>query len=165
MSRAMLNRFAYQYMVPVVDMGIRIDARAGPVTAASGRVSIVGPGLACLRCGGHLHAETLRAEAMPHGERSRLAQAGYVIGTANVAPSVISLNTTVAALAVTACLAIFANLTGAAPPSTLIYDATTWQLFNVEARHDAGCDVCGAEGIMSLGDATRVSAYDAHRVA
>ncbi len=165
LSRAMLNRFSHQYVIPVIDMGIRLDARSGSVKAASGRVSVVGPGLSCLRCGGHLHAETLRAEAMPQEERLRLAGAGYVLGTANVAPSVISLNTTVASLAVTACLAMFAGLTGAAPPTTVIYDATTWQLFAVEARHDAGCDVCGVGGITALGDAARISAYDTHRVA
>lgn len=164
LSRAVLNRLAHQHLVPVIDMGIRVDARCGVATAASGRVSLVGPGLACLRCGNHLDTERVRAESMPAAERSRLARDGYVIGLAEAVPSVVSLNTTVASLAVTACLSMFAGLTGGVPPVTQIYDATTSQLFTVEPRHDEGCEVCAADGVFALGDAQRVSAYDTHRL-
>ena len=72
LSRAMLNRFARQYLVPVVDMGVRLDARAGKVTAVGGRTTLVGAGLACLRCSGHINARTGRAESLPRQSGSSL---------------------------------------------------------------------------------------------
>jgi molybdopterin/thiamine biosynthesis adenylyltransferase len=161
LSRAVLNRFAHQYLVPVVDMGIRLDARSGSVTAVGGRVTLVGAGLACLRCSNHLDPDRIRAEAMSSEERSALAREGYIQGVEDPQPSVISLNTTVASLAVTAGLGLFVNLVGASPPTDQIYDATHGSIFGVSARHDDTCDVCTVEGgLTGLGDLQIVSAYE-----
>lgn len=160
LSRAVLNRFAHQYLIPVVDMGVRLDARAGHVTAAGGRVSLVGAGLTCLQCSRHVDPEQVRLEAMPESERSALAREGYVQGLADPAPAVISLNTTVASMGVTAALNMFVLLTGSPGPVTQIYDASAGTVFAVSARHDLGCDVCSDSGVKALGDAQVVTAYE-----
>lgn len=160
-SRAVINRFAHQYLVPVVDMGVRIDARHGTVIAAAGQITLVGAGLSCLRCSQVIDPDRVRAESLPARERSALAREGYVIGFDDPTPSVISLNTTVASLAVTAAIALFVNFTGGSPPSGMRYDARTGTMFTTAARHDAGCDICSPEnGVVGLGDLQRVSAYD-----
>lgn len=160
-TRALLNRFAHQYFVPVIDLGIRLDARQGRITAAAGRVSIVGNGFTCLRCSNHLNPERIRAESMPREERIILQQEGYVMGIDEPAPAVVSLNTVVAGLGTTAALNLFVALTGGSQPTDQIYDARTGSVFPVSSRHEHGCDICDdVGGVKALGDGQIVSAYD-----
>ncbi len=160
LARSILNRFAYQYLIPVVDVGIRLDGRKGDVVRAAGRVSVVGSGMICLRCSRNIDSERVRAESLPDEERRNLAREGYVMGIDEPAPSVVSLNTTVAGLAVTAGLNLFLNLTGGPQPLNQLYDATEGIIFVANDRHDEGCDVCDeSAGAKALGDKQIVSAY------
>jgi len=160
-TRALLNRFAHQYLVPVVDLGTRLDARQGHITAAAGRVSILGYGFACLHCSNHISSERIRSESMPREERIALQKEGYIMGIDEPAPAVVSLNTVIAGLGVTAGLNLFIGLTGGTQPVDQIYDARSGSVFPVSPRHERGCDVCNdVEGVKALGDIQIVSAYD-----
>ena len=159
-TRAVLNRFAHQYLIPVVDTGVRLDARSGSIEAAAGRVSVVGEGFTCLRCSHHLNSERIRAESLPEDERAKLAKEGYVIGITDPVPAVMSLNTTLSVLSVTAFLNLFVNLTGGVQPAGQIYDATSGAVFPTTPVHDHGCDICdSAVGVKGIGDGQVVSAY------
>src|SRR5206468_2284265 len=94
-SRSVLNRFAYQYLVPLIDVGIRITIRKGQVDGIGGRVARVGPDTACLRCAHHLDPERIRVESMPESQRRGLIREHYVEGLEHPAPAVISFNSTV----------------------------------------------------------------------
>lgn len=160
-SRAVLNRFAHQYLIPVVDMGVRLDARSGTVRAVGGQISLVGAGLCCLRCSRLISSEQVRAEAMPAAERNELAREGYVQGLSDPEPAIVSLNSTVAGMAVTSGVSMFTSLLGGHSPRQLRYDAARGMVFPVEVRHDDGCDVCSdSDGVKGLGDLQAVSAYD-----
>lgn len=160
-SRAVLNRLSHQYLVPVVDVGTRLDARAGRVTAAAGRVSIVGPGATCLICSGVVDPVRVRAESLATAERERLAQEGYVQGAVGPVPSVITLNSTVASLGVTTGLSLFVNMTGAPPAAELRYDASTGATFTAHPRHLASCEHCSPKGgVKALGSLQLMSAFD-----
>jgi len=159
-ARAILNRFAHQYLVPVIDHGTRLDGRSGTVTAAAGRVSIVGPGFTCLRCSHHISSERIRAESMPREERLKLAREGYIMGIDEPAPAVVSLNTVIAGLGATAGLNLFVGLTGSPQPLGQIYDATSGAVFPISPKHDHGCDICDTQGLKGLGDLQIVSAYE-----
>jgi len=160
-TRALLSRFAHQYLIPVIDLGTRLDARQGRITAAAGRVSILGNSLTCLRCSNHVNPERIRAESMSREERIVLQQEGYVMGIDDPAPAVVSLNTVIAGLGATAALNLFVALTGAAQPVDQIYDARSGSVFPVSAKHERGCDVCDdVNGVKALGDIQIVSAYD-----
>lgn len=160
-TRALLSRFAHQYLIPVVDIGIRLDARQGRITAAAGRVSVIGSGLTCLRCSNHINPERIRAESMTREERSALHKEGYVMGIDEPAPAVVSLNTVIAGLGATAGLNLFVGLTGAAQPVDQIYDAHSGSVFPVSQRHEQGCDICDERnGVKGLGDLQIVSAYE-----
>ena len=160
-TRALLNRFAYQYLIPVIDHGTRLDAREGSISAAAGRVSVVGIGFSCLRCSHHLNPERIRAESMSKDERRKLQQEGYVMGIDDPAPAVVSINTVVAGLGATAGVNLFVSLTGHNQPCDQIYDASSGAVFPVSALHDSGCDVCDEQvGVKALGDLQIVSAYD-----
>ncbi|TAL07005.1 MAG: hypothetical protein EPO07_00965, partial [Verrucomicrobia bacterium] len=97
-SRAILNQFAYQYLVPTIDMGVVIAAPAGKVTHIAGRTQMLAPGLACLACGNLLDAEQVRRDLLTDFERRTDP---YILGEPEPAPAVISLNSTMASLAVT----------------------------------------------------------------
>ncbi len=159
-TRAVLNRFAHQYLIPVVDHGTRLDGRAGKVTAAAGRVSIVGPGFTCLRCSHHINPERIRAESMPREERAKLEKEGYVMGIDEPVPAIVSLNTVIAGLGVTAGINLFVGLTGKPQPPGQIYDATSGSVFPVSPIHEHGCEICDASGVKALGDSQIVSAYE-----
>jgi hypothetical protein len=161
LARSVLTRFAYQYLVPLVDMGIRLDARKGGVTAAAGRVSVVGTDGGCLRCSHHIDPERVRAESLPQAEREGLAREGYVMGIDEPAAAVVTLNCTIAGLGATAALNLFVNLTGNFQPSSQLYDATAGVVFTAIPVHETGCDICDEEqGVKALGDLQVVSAYD-----
>lgn len=160
-SRAILNRFSHQYLIPIVDIGIRLDAREGEICAAAGRVSVVGSGMVCLRCSHHLDPRRIFAESLPADERESLAREGYVLGIDAPAPGLVSMNITVAGLGATAALNLFVGLTGGQQPVDQLYDATTGVVFTSQAVHEEGCDVCGNNvGVKARGDGQIVSAYD-----
>jgi ThiF family len=159
-TRAVLNRFSHQYLIPVVDLGIRLDGRSGTIRATAGRVTVVGSGLTCLRCSQHLNSERIRAESLSAMERETLEREGYIMGIGAPVPAVVSLNATIAGLGVTAALNLFLGLTGGAQPVNQLYDATSGTLFTSDAVHQKGCDVCDEEqGVKGMGDGQIVSAY------
>lgn len=94
-SRQVVNRVAYQYLLPVIDMGmdVQLDGNVLP-RAAAGRVMLLHPDGPCLECMGIVTGEALDREA---GARpcSEDAQDG-----AGAAPSCIFLNGVVGSLAV-----------------------------------------------------------------
>lgn len=103
-GRLLLNRLAYFYLIPVVDMGLAIDPRAGGgVRELSGRVTVLGPGAPCLLCRGVIDPILARDEDLrrQHPEEyERRKREAYVRGGGNPAPAVVTFTTATACLAV-----------------------------------------------------------------
>lgn len=159
-SRAVLNRFAYQYMVSMIDVGTRIVASSGRIVGAAGRASMVGPSLPCLWCGYHLDATRIRVETMDAGERERLAGEGYIEGIDEAAPAVVSLNSTLASLSVTmfiGALTPFGRVPQDSPEQ--VYDAIDGAVFRVSPLPNPSCHVCGRKGVLGLGDLEPVTTF------
>lgn len=96
-SRMVLNRMAFQYLIPVIDLGIDIQCDAhGGIESVAGRVMTILPDGPCLECMSILDANVLSEEAAQRDSRH-----GYIIGARIRNPSVISLNGVVASLAAT----------------------------------------------------------------
>lgn len=100
-SRMVVSQLAYQYLVLAIDMGVSITVADGRVTHVTGRVQMLAPGLECLVCTGALNYETIRREMLTPAQR---AADPYVQGVHEPQPAVISLNSTMASLAVTMLL-------------------------------------------------------------
>ncbi len=111
-ARAVLNQIAYQFLIPTVNMGVRLDVRSGRLIGAAGSIQVLRPGAACLWCAGLLDPERIRAEGLSVQERERLLKENYVVGLNSRAPAVISLTTAVSALAVTAFLHLVTGFLG-----------------------------------------------------
>src|SRR5712671_1669948 len=146
-SRAVLNQFAYQYLVPAIDMGVVIATAKGRVTHVAGRTQMLAPGLACMACGNLLDAEQVRRDLMTDFERQ---QDPYIVGQPEPAPAVISLNATIASMAIT----MFLNATVGIPGSArfLNYNAMTGTCRPVLSIPHASCVVCSHRGALARGD-------------
>jgi hypothetical protein len=58
-------------MIPVIDMGVRIQVLGGKVSDIAGRVQMLGPGLPCLVCNGFLDPEQVRRDLLTDEARAR----------------------------------------------------------------------------------------------
>lgn len=146
-SRAVLNQFAYQYLVPAIDMGVVIAVDGRRVTHVAGRTQMLAPGLACMACGNLLDAEQVRRDLMTDFERQ---QDPYIIGEPQPAPAVISLNATIASLSVTMFLNSVTGIPGSA--RFLNYNAMTGACRPVLSVPHASCVVCSRRGAFARGD-------------
>lgn len=105
-GRLFLNRLAYYYLIPVIDMGLSIEvdhAEPPTVKALDGRVTVLVPPDTCLICRSIINPEIARAEAMkrtsPEEYEQRKAE-GYLAGEGNPAPAVVTFTTELACMAV-----------------------------------------------------------------
>jgi hypothetical protein len=143
--RAILNRFAYSLMTPVIDMGVafRVDD-AGAITGDAGRVVVIGPDRPCLGCWGHLDPDALRTEALSEQERRDLAHEGYIAGADEPQPSVMAFNTMVAGAAVVEMLRLVTGFAGAEdPPARLAFSFSQGTVRRNSLAGEGACMICG----------------------
>ncbi|MEX2120796.1 MAG: ThiF family adenylyltransferase [Pirellulales bacterium] len=119
-TRLYLNEVAAAYLKPYFDSGTGITAENGIVSEAGGRVTVVLPGNGCLLCAHAIDVRQAGHELSRPEFRAFAVARGYVAGEDLLAPSVMSLNQTVASLAVTEFKALAAGLR--APIRQLLYD-------------------------------------------
>jgi hypothetical protein len=100
-GRSVVNQIAYQYLIPVINLGIAIGSTKGDAMTGAGVIDILRPGKPCLWCSGFLRAEVIQAESVPQVIREGLAREGYVEGLETRTPSVISMTTTISGMATT----------------------------------------------------------------
>jgi molybdopterin/thiamine biosynthesis adenylyltransferase len=146
-SRAVLQQIAYQYLIPCIDMGVVIGTAGGEVTHILGRSQLLAPGLPCFICSNLLDSNEVRRDMMTSFERRADP---YVLGDREPAPSVISLNGTIASLSVTMLLAV---VTGAPMNGRhLLYDGVKASLRKIAAEPQRGCFICSRSGAFARGN-------------
>jgi molybdopterin/thiamine biosynthesis adenylyltransferase len=156
-GRLLLNRFAYFYLVPVIDMGLAIDpAPDGRLHDLTGRVTVLTPGAPCLLCRRIVDPAIARDEDLRRKqpeEHERRKREAYVRGGGNPAPSVVTFTTATACLAVDELLQ---GLTGFRGP-----EGWAWQrarrFDQLEDRRpgaaqDPHCPVCSDSGYWGRAD-------------
>jgi proteasome lid subunit RPN8/RPN11 len=145
-SRAVLNQFAYQYLVPTIDMGVVIATSKNKVSHVAARTQMLAPGIACLVCGNLLDAEEIRRDMLTEFERQ---EDPYILGDAEPAPAVISLNATIASMAVTMFLNSCTDIPGSA--RFLNYNAITGTTRPAMCAQHPSCIVCSPSGALARG--------------
>ncbi len=139
-TRLCLNELSAGYLKPYIDMGTGIDASDGTIREAGGRVMVVLPGESCLLDAKCVDVEQAGYELADPAMQEFARHEGYVRGAEVPAPSVMSLNQTVASLAVTEFKAL---VTGMRPPFRLIhYDLLKETLCPVAFKKSSNCVVC-----------------------
>lgn len=98
--RGILVRLAMRYLIPVFDLGVKIDSEDQGIRGILGRVTTLLPGEACLFCRGRINADTIRAEGLPMEQRERELDEGYIKQFATAEPAVVTFTTAVAAHAI-----------------------------------------------------------------
>lgn len=149
-SRHLLNQLAYQYLVPVIDLGVAINVMPSDATHFAGHVKALMPGLACLWCMGTLDPRVVREETMNQAHRE--ADPYFGNGRGEVQPAVISLNSTVASLAVTMFLGMVAGVPTS--PRYIIYDGNRARVNAVAVTPDPACNFCSPGSTALTGDAS-----------
>jgi molybdopterin/thiamine biosynthesis adenylyltransferase len=118
-ARLVLNELAVAYAIPYFDLAVGIDAENGAVSQAGGRLAVVLPDGPCLLCMDEIDRIEARYFLSTPDRQAEQRYRGYITGMDIPAPSVVSVNAAIAAIALNE-LAIY--LTGARPinPLTLI---------------------------------------------
>jgi molybdopterin/thiamine biosynthesis adenylyltransferase len=146
-SRFVLNQLAYQFFIPVFDVGVAIAVGEGSISHVFGRTQMLVPGLPCLTCFRTLDPEEIRRDLMSDVERRKDS---YVMGDVEPQPAVVSINSTVSSLAITMFLSAFAGV----PVATRhqIYDAMRGMVRPIVGNTVRDCVTCSTEGAFGRGD-------------
>jgi len=148
-SRHFLNRLAYQYYMPVIDMGVSIDTEDGAVTAITGQARMLTPGVKCLYCtGGQLSARQVAWDLQHEEDRQRDPYFNQQSGVRQ--PAVISLNGTASSQAVTLLLAAVAGVPIAA--RSLLYRGLVGIMKLLEVKPNPMCFNCSPDAYLGQGD-------------
>lgn len=156
-GRILLNRLAYFYGIPVIDVGLRMaPGQVGHAHDINGRVTTLSPGRPCLVCGGVVNPRRAAEEALertnPDEFRRRKAEA-YVIGGGDPAPAVVTFTTEMACVAVNELIAGISGFHGSAgmlPTRSRRFHARDDRFLAV--RQEPECPVCGSAAVWGRGD-------------
>ncbi|MBK7143604.1 MAG: ThiF family adenylyltransferase [bacterium] len=149
-GRSVINQISYQYLIPVVNMGVRVDAPSGIIQGATGVVHAIGPDKPCLWCYQYLNAKRIAAESMPPEVREERIRENYVEGN-GPAPMVISLTSTVSSLAVTELLHVLTDFRGERAIHALRYDILDMSFSRCTAARGTSCVCSKVESYGDLG--------------
>ena len=141
--RGVLNELAYQFFVPVIDIGVGVDSRDGRMSGGTVRASIAAPSIPCLFCSGVVSPDSILAESLDPGDRRARECEGYVAGIGDgEAPSVVSLTTMAASYAVFMLMDMLFGITDPAR-GRLLVDVATLKTAFPSSKARPGC-VCAA---------------------
>ncbi len=158
-GRLLLNRLAYFYLLPVIDMGLLIkvsEAEPPEISVLNGRVTVLFPGNVCLLCRNVINPEIARAEGLqrndPEGYRE-LKKEAYVIGEGDPSPAVVTFTTEVAIMAVNEFIHRmqgFRGPEGSASERLRLFIRCEDRKTGGKIRE--GCDLCDKQNFWGRGD-------------
>lgn len=156
-GRLFLNRFAYFYGIPVIDMGLRVAAaRDDRPYEMAGRVTSVGPGVSCLLCRGLVDPRRAAEEALRRtdpAEYERRKLEAYVTGGGDPAPAIVTFTTETACMAVNELLqglTGFRGGLGMKEERRRRFDTVEDRSSTCSPRPE--CEMCAGPGVVGLGD-------------
>jgi len=139
-ARSVINELAYQFYIPVIDVGVGLDARNDRIVGGFVRSSVIGPSLPCLYCMGIIDSDRILAESLNKEERFKRQKEGYITGFEDDVPSVIIFTTMAATFGLFLFKDLLFNLLTTAA-NTLALDITDFRSSRLAAsvRHDCVC--------------------------
>ncbi|MBE7542985.1 MAG: ThiF family adenylyltransferase [Bryobacteraceae bacterium] len=154
-GRLLLNRLAYFYGIPVIDVGLRMRPVAGGHDIF-GRVTTLVPEHPCLLCGKVINARRAGEESLERSdpdEFHKRKQEAYVMGAGDPAPAVVTFTTEMACVAVDeliAALTGFHGKDGMIPNRARRFHARDDRFLAVAQL--PGCPLCSQEHYWGRGD-------------
>ena len=120
-GRLVLSRIATYFMTPVIDCGVRLSGAVGAqLEGIDGRVTVLGPGAACLVCRGRIDFQRAAAEMLTPDEHDLRVAEGYAPSMPDVEPAVVAYTTQVAAAAVGELLERLVHYGPEPPPTEML---------------------------------------------
>jgi molybdopterin/thiamine biosynthesis adenylyltransferase len=157
-GRVMLNRFAYFYLTPVIDMGIVIEpseTQPDLLQTLQGRFSVLQPHTTCLICRNVIDRTLAREEDLKRNDPDgyeRQKKEAYVIGSGNPSPAVITFTSEVASMSVNELINRIIGFKKVGAENHVI------RFFNQSVDRkpvihpDADCPICSDRFYWGLGD-------------
>lgn len=156
-GRMLLNRLAYFYGIPLIDVGLRMRPAKPPLPFnLVARVSTILPGHACLLCRGLVDPRRAAAEDLARSNPAEFARRkaeAYVEDAGDPAPAVVTFTTEAAAMAVNELIQGLTNFrlpagmaSGRFRQFELAQDRT------VAPSPRPGCKICDARGYWGRAD-------------
>jgi molybdopterin-synthase adenylyltransferase len=146
-SRAVATQIAYQFFVPMIDVGVAIRVGEKSITHISGRVQMLAPTLPCLLCAEVLNPEVVRRDLLSNEVR---AMDRYIVGEVTPQPAVISINSVASSLAVTMMLSAVSGIPLTTRYQRLRLESGIVSPIGLEQNPD--CPWCSARGALGRGD-------------
>ena len=154
-ARLVLNELALAYYIPLIDCGVGIEVEGGAIKEAGGRVMVVHPDGPCLLCAREISPTEALNDLAPPEELEVKQLQGYINGADIPSPSVVSLNSIIASIAVTEFLAL---VTGFRPAKEYtFYDMLNQRVVQRIVETDPNCYTCSLKGIGDKVDIERYS--------
>ena len=120
-GRLVLSRIATYFMTPVIDCGVRLSGSVGAqLEGIDGRVTVLGPGAACLVCRDRIDFKRAAAEMLTPEEHDLRTAEGYAPSMPEVEPAVVAYTTQVAAAAVSELLERLVHYGPEPPPTEML---------------------------------------------
>lgn len=154
-GRFLLNLLTTDYIIPYIDVGVRLVAneKDGSIQAACGSIHYLQPGGSSLLSRGLFTLEDVRAAGLRRNDPAAHAQQvkdGYIRGAPTSRPAVISINFQLAAMAVTELLA---RLHPFRDSPNRNYEHLQLDLADMTILHEQYGEVCPVlKGRVGLGD-------------
>lgn len=156
-GRMLMNRFAYFYQIPLIDIGLALSPRReGHRQDMTGRVTRVHSGEACLLCRKIVDPVRAREEDLaridPTSHKQQIRD-GYIQGGGEPEPAFIAMTTSVATMALEELTQMLCDYRRSA-----IYTAQRLRRFQIPedrqtgATADCECPICGDHDIQGIGD-------------
>ena len=154
-SRAILMQLSLWYLIPVLDLGVKIESEHGTIRDVVGRVTTLMPGEACLLCREWISPEGIHLESLTDEERKSRAREGYAPELQTRAPAVVPFTTGVAAMAVSELMHRLTGYMGEERHSTellIFFDQTRIVKNRVPPEEEC---ICGQRRNWGRGDTRR----------
>jgi len=149
-GRAILNQLAYQYLIPVINVGMSIDHHDDDGIIGTVQLHILGGSNPCLECYHYLNHTTIAAESLPAKQREKLIREDYVKDLGTKTPSVINYTTLAASIGVEVGYKLITGLASSASGNLhgLRYDVISNRMnrFSTEKKSPCICQQVYGKG-------------------
>ena len=165
-ARLILNDMAKAYAIPYIDVSTGIEAANGNVAIAGGRVAVILPDGPCLMCLDEIDQTEANYFLSSVEDQQQQIDRGYIEGVNIPDPSVVSLNATIASIAINEFAVLMSGIRAVNILSDYDFVGKSrptkaqW-LTPVEAKQNQSCVVCniyaGKGDLVSLGRYVTIS--------
>lgn len=154
LPRRTISKFAYQYLIPYIDVGSEIGGDEKGIVSVDSRTSYVAPGYPCLMCSGVVTARRLWLESLNWEEQRRQIALGYSDDLLIKQPAVMDLNMRAASMGMMYLRHLLQPFLLQPLPATLLENIVTYTMRPLISPRtpDPRCRTCKENNEEGYGD-------------